>query len=131
MVEELVKLLIRVVDAELLERVRLEVLETEDVEDPDKLRRVLSGVGALVDVIDEPSKRPRVERLRHGVPVLPSLIVLERDLGDVAADVDLPQKEHLADADGLLVETEQRSDRVDDGLVIVRQVRRFVIGILK
>ena len=129
MVEELVKLLVRVVDAELLERVRLEVLETEDVEDPDKLRRVLSGVGALVDVIDEPSKRPRVERLRHGVPVLPSLIVLERDLGDVAADVDLPQKEHLAD--GLLVETEQRSDRVDDGLVIVRQVRRFVIGILK
>ena len=129
MVEELVKLLIRVVNAELLERVHLEVLETEDVEDPDKLSRVLSGVGALVDVIDEPSKRPRVECLRHGVPVLPSFIVLERDLGDVAADVDLPQKEHLAD--GLLVKTEQRSDRVDDGLVIVRQVRRFVIGILK
>ena len=129
MVEELVKFLVRVVDAELLERVRLEVLETEDVEDADKLRRVLAGVGALVDVIHEPGERPRVERLGHGVPVLPRLIVLERDLGDVAADVDLPQEKHLAD--GRLVETEQSGDRVDDGRVIVRQVRRFIIGILK
>ena len=129
MVEELVKFLVRVVDAELLERVRLEVLETEDVEDADKLRRVLAGVGALVDVIHEPGERPRVERLGHGVPVLSRLIVLERDLGDVAADVDLPQEKHLADR--LLVETEQSGDRVDDGLVIVRQVRRFIVGILK
>ena len=42
MIEELVKLLVGVVDAQLLERVGLEVLEPEDVQDPDEGGDVLA-----------------------------------------------------------------------------------------
>ena len=39
-IEEHVELLVRVVDAQLLEGVRVEILKPENVEDPDKLRLV-------------------------------------------------------------------------------------------
>ena len=38
---------------------------------------------------------PGVECLGHGVPVLFGLVILEWDLGDVATDVNLPDKEDL------------------------------------
>jgi hypothetical protein len=69
-VEELVQLFVRVVDAQLLERVAHEILETENVEHAQKARRVLAGVGARVDVIHQPGERPRVQRLCHRMPVL-------------------------------------------------------------
>jgi hypothetical protein len=48
-VEELVQLLVGVVDAQLLERVLLEVLEPEDVEDADERLHVFacSGIGHI------------------------------------------------------------------------------------
>ena len=41
-IEELVELLVRIVDAELLEGIRLEVFEAENVQYPDELGAVLS-----------------------------------------------------------------------------------------
>ena len=42
MIEELVELLVRVVDAELLEGIRLEVFEPKNVQNTDELGAVLS-----------------------------------------------------------------------------------------
>lgn len=56
MIEELVQLLIGVIDAKLLKRVRLEVLEAEDVENADECGAVFAGIGAFVDVVHQPCK---------------------------------------------------------------------------
>ena len=72
-IEEGVQLLVRVVDAELLERVLAEVLEAEDVEHSEEDAAVLARVGARVDLVHQPGEGARVESLGHGVPVLPGL----------------------------------------------------------
>ena len=95
MVEELVQLLVGVVDAQLLEGVPLKVLESKDVQDADEPGGAPPGIGALVDVVHQPCEGAGVERLGHGVAVLLRLVELERDLGDIAADVDLANQEHL------------------------------------
>ena len=51
----------------------LEVFEAEDVENAHEVRLVLAGVDALVDRVDQPGERPRVQRLRHRVAVLTRL----------------------------------------------------------
>lgn len=51
----------------------LEVLEAEDVQDSDELGLVLSGVGAFVDGIHQPGKRPGVQRFGHSVAVVAGL----------------------------------------------------------
>ena len=58
---------------------------------------VFTWIGALVDVIHNPGKGARVERFGHGMAMLTRLVQLERDLGHVAADVDLPHQRHLHD----------------------------------
>ena len=55
------------VDAELLERVRLELLEAEDVEHADERARLGIGQQRFVDPRDEPVEHARVERLRERV----------------------------------------------------------------
>jgi hypothetical protein len=57
---------------------------------------VATWVGALVDVVHQPGEGAGVERLAHGVPVLPRLLQLQRDLRDVPANVDLPDHRNLA-----------------------------------
>lgn len=69
-VEELVQLFVGVIYAQLLERVADEILKTEYVEHSQEASRVLAGVGARVDVVHQPGERPRVQRLRHRMPVL-------------------------------------------------------------
>lgn len=51
----------------------LEVLEAEDVQDSDELGLVLSRVGAFVDGIHQPGKRPGVQRFGHSVAVVAGL----------------------------------------------------------
>ena len=58
---------------------------------------MFTWIGALVDVIHNPGKGARVERFGHGMAMLTRLVQLERDLGHVAADVDLPHQRHLHD----------------------------------
>jgi len=94
MVEELMQLLVRIVDAELLEAVEREILEAKDVEHPEEPRAVLTRIRAVVDVMYQPSESARVERLRHRVPILAGLLHLQRDLRDVAAHVYLPDQHH-------------------------------------
>lgn len=66
LVEVKLDLLVGDVDAELLERVLLEVLEAEDVQDADGLE-VVSASDAVVEPADDPVEAPGVERHGHGV----------------------------------------------------------------
>lgn len=52
MVEELVQFFVGVVDAELLERVDSEILESEYVENSEEAGGILARVRTCVDVID-------------------------------------------------------------------------------
>ena len=116
MIEKLVQLLVRVIDAQLLEAVDGEVLEAEYVQNAEEPRAVLAGVRAIVYVVDQPDERTRVQRLRHRVPVLAGLLNLQRYLGDVAADVYLPYKHHFREI--LDLQAEQGRDRADDVKVL-------------
>ena len=64
----LVQLLVRIVDAELLEGVDFEHLKTEDVEHPDGLPRLARIVDALVHLHHEPVEQAPIDLLRQGVP---------------------------------------------------------------
>ena len=69
-VEEELELFVGEVDACLLEAVDVEVLEAEDVEDADLLRR--GGVEARrredrVDLVDDPAEEAAVQRLRDRI----------------------------------------------------------------
>lgn len=55
------QLLIRIVDAQLLETVLRKVLEPENVQEPDHFAGVLARVRPLVDVGDEPAEAFGVE----------------------------------------------------------------------
>ena len=66
MVEEGLQLLVREVDAQLLERVVLEAFEAEDVEDADEIE--LPGLGKLeIDLLHEKVKQVLVKRLGESV----------------------------------------------------------------
>ena len=80
-------------------------------------------------MIDEPGEGPGVERLGHGVPVLLGLVVLERDLRDVAADVDLAEERHLDQILGR--EPQQGRDVLQERAVIGSQVRGLVLSVLE
>jgi len=64
-VEELLETLVGVVDAELLERVVLEDLETSDIEDTDEVIRNLNLKG-LVELLNNPQEHTTVESLAKG-----------------------------------------------------------------
>jgi hypothetical protein len=46
-------------------------------------------------MVHDPGEGAGVERLGHGVPVLPRFLQLQRDLSHIPADVDLPHQSHL------------------------------------
>ena len=66
-VEVCLQPLVGEVDAELLERVHLELLEAEDVEHADERARLGFGQQRFVDPRDEPVEHARVQRLRERV----------------------------------------------------------------
>eukprot|EP00754_Rhynchopus_humris_P013399 Rhum_TRINITY_DN14325_c3_g1::Rhum_TRINITY_DN14325_c3_g1_i1::g.82804::m.82804 len=74
------KLLVREVDAQLLERVVLEVLEAEDVEQPDPVAVVAVAVlmDKAVDALHKPQEHLFVQRLAHRVPLLRRTALVER-----------------------------------------------------
>lgn len=129
MVEELVQLLVRIIDAELLEAVEREVLKAEDVEHPEKPRGILTRIRAVVHVIYEPGEGARVERLRHSVAILPGLLHLQRDLRDVAAHVYLPDQHYPSEI--LHLEAQQRRYRVDNVPVLLRELASLTIDVLE
>lgn len=54
---------------------------------------ILARVCALVDVVHQPGECSGVQSLGHGMSVLLGLGMLERNVSDVAPDVDLPLEE--------------------------------------
>ena len=75
--EELLQVLVGVVDAELLEAVRVEVLEAEDVEDPDgalvtELELLLEDGG--VDLLHDQDEQAAVDPFSEGVTNILGLI---------------------------------------------------------
>ena len=58
MIEEAVQLLVRVIDAQLFERVAAEVFETENVQNAEEAFAFLAWTRAPVDVVQQPRKRP-------------------------------------------------------------------------
>ena len=67
LVELLLKLLIGVIDAELLEAVGLERLEAVDIQHPDEPVHLLAGLEALVDAGDDVGEYLGVNVLRQRV----------------------------------------------------------------
>ena len=95
LVEVKLQCLIGVVDTELLEAVDLEVLEPEDVEDPDALMGV-RNMNRRVDSLHQPPKVGRVERLSQRVPGVCGLVLRQRRLDGLAAgDLDLVRQHPL------------------------------------
>lgn len=84
MVEELVKLLICVVDAQLLKRVEMKVLKAKDVENADEASRVFSRIGTFVNVIDEPGKSSRVQSFGHRMSIFFCLVEFEWNFRNIA-----------------------------------------------
>lgn len=72
-IEEHVQLLVRVIDAELLERVGREVLEAEYVEYAECTCGVTAVSGAAVHVTHEPRERACVQRAGHRVTIFARL----------------------------------------------------------
>ena len=75
--EELLQVLVGVVDAELLEAVRVEVLEAEDVKDPDgalvtELELLLEDGG--VDLLHDQDEQAAVDPFSEGIPNILGLI---------------------------------------------------------
>lgn len=129
MIEELVQLLIRVVDAELLEAVQREVLESKDIEDSKEPRDILARIRAVVDMVDLPSEGAGIECLCHRVPVLSGLLHLQRDFRDITANVYLSYQHHFGEI--LHLETQQRCNRVDYVSVLFRQLASLAVDVLE
>jgi len=117
-IEKLVQLLVRVVDAELLKAIQRKILESEDIENPKESRDILTWVRAVVDVVDKPSESARVECLCHRVPILPGLLHLQWNLRDITANVYLSYQHHLGEI--LHLKTQQRRNRVDYIPILLR-----------
>lgn len=72
-IEEAVQLLVRVIDAQLFERVAAEVFETENVQNAEEAFAFLAWTRAPVDVVQQPRKRPWVQHPSHGVSIFTCL----------------------------------------------------------
>lgn len=128
MIEEFVQLLVCVINAQLLERVDCEVLETKNVQYTEKPVRIVSRIDARIDVTDEPCKCARIQCLGHGVPILAGLLHFERYFGDVAAHVYLAHGGHLTDV--RLLQAEQLGHNGDDLFVIGTKFAAFAVNVL-
>ena len=84
-VEELLELLVGVVDAQLLEAVQLEDLESGDVEDADEGGPLALGpVQRPVDPVDDPLEEALVHRLRDGLDGELDLFLVETKVSRLA-----------------------------------------------
>lgn len=72
-IEEHVQFLVSVVDAQLFQGVRGEVLKAEDIQHPERAPRLSPGRWAAVDVADQPREGAGVQSSRHGVAVFSGL----------------------------------------------------------
>ena len=63
------------------------------------------------------------------MPVLLGLVVLERDFRDIASDVDLAEERNLDQV--FRWQTEQCGDILQEGAVIVCEVRGLILGVLQ
>ena len=59
------------------------------------------------------------------MPVLAGLVELERDLGHVAADVDLPQEEHLVQGMIIYMTLKHLADRWERSLKMLIKITIF------
>lgn len=129
MIEELVQLLVRVIDAQLLETIGIEVLEAKDIQHTEKPRYVLARIRAVVDVIDEPGEGPGVQGLGHGVPVLLGLLNLQRYLRDVASHVDLALQDDPRHV--LQLQADQRCHGLEDRAVLRSELAALAVDVLE
>lgn len=64
-IEKFMQFLVGVVDAQLLERIDSEILETEYIEHAEETSCIVARIDARVDVTNEPCKRSRIKRFCH------------------------------------------------------------------
>jgi hypothetical protein len=103
-VEELLKLLVSVVDAKLLEAVVLEDLETGDIEHTDEegTTRLSHGV---IDLLDQPQEKTVVDGLCKSITRGKSLLLAEMLGNPISTGLDTGLNETLAKVD--LIDTEE------------------------
>lgn len=128
-IEELVQFLVRIVDAQLFERVDIEIFETENVQHAQKSARIFSRIRTRVDVLYQPGKRFRIQRFGHGVSVLFRFLDPQRNFGDVASDVDLSLEQHLLHL--FRLQAQQCRDDFDDLSVRCAKLTVFAVHILE
>ena len=66
LIEIFLEFLVREIDIELLESIHREILESENVQDADETKRLVS-VDTRIDFLENPTKRCRIQRHRHGI----------------------------------------------------------------
>lgn len=119
--EQLLKLFVAVVNAELLETVVVEDLETVDVQNTDQRTLVVFGVVLLVDcdrrvdLVDDPAEQPLVDRFGEGVSSVIRLrfgVFLPHDVPSGGDDAFAQRRSQL-----VFLHLEQVGDHVDRLLV--------------
>ena len=113
---ELLKVLVGVVDAELLERVLREVLEPENIEEADAehLKVVLlvrANVDGLIEAVDEPLEEAVVEDFREGVDLAHHLVLALGGADDLLGDLSPLEEEALGE--GLEVAAQEGADLLE------------------
>lgn len=78
LVEVELKVLVGVIDAQLLEAVLREVLEAEYIEDRDRGRLFRPFVDDVIDTSDQPREQGTVQSLGERVPGIQSLVDIQR-----------------------------------------------------
>ena len=90
LVEEVVKIFIRIIDTKLFKAILPEVLETKDVEDGDGVLDRAAGRLTADDLIEpghQPGEQGAVQRLGDRVTGIQRLVNVERDVDGLALDV--------------------------------------------
>lgn len=113
-VEELLETLVGVVDANLLEGVDLEDLETRDIQDTNEVSLSLLGKHQ-VDLLDEPQEKTSIEGLSKGIARESSFLRVELGGDEVATSKNAGLNETLLEVASINVE--QVGDGVEGGLV--------------
>ena len=98
LVEVLLELLVGEVDAKLLKGIRLERLESVDVEDSDECLTLSVLTDTLVDLGDEPVEQSGVERLGERVPAVCGSSGVERLLNAPVPRHDGARLERLGES---------------------------------
>ena len=89
-IKELLKLLIREVDTQLLEAIVLKSLETGNVQDTDKMGAlVILGVQRQVDDLDEPVEAARIDGLAQSLHGIGALVLVLALVDELVFNLDL------------------------------------------